>query len=377
MTEISDKKPVVRLIASDKNWIEGEAVRQLDKTGELPGMRFIVGMPDIHPGKGHPVGAAFVSEGLFYPHLVGNDVGCGMGLWKTDLRQKKIKRDRWTDRLSGLESVWDGDRTDWLAQDGVAPTLSDLGLGTIGGGNHFAELQVVEKVMDQDAFDSLGLDKAYLVLLVHSGSRGLGDSLFRSHASEYGAGGLQEGSEAAAKYLSGYEHAVKWAVSNRSLIASRFLSALGADGERVVDICHNMLVQTVMDNRTCWLHRKGAVPSDNGPVIIAGTRGSLSYLVSPHGDQEMNAYSLAHGAGRKWKRSDTKKRLSRKYTAKSLTHTRLGGRVICDDKFLLYEEAPQAYKNIDIVVKDLLDAGLIRVISTFCPLITYKMRKAS
>ncbi|RLC17874.1 MAG: RNA ligase RtcB family protein, partial [Deltaproteobacteria bacterium] len=64
---MSDKKPVVRLIASDKNWIEGEAVRQLDKTGELPGMRFIVGMPDIHPGKGHPVGAAFVSEGLFYP----------------------------------------------------------------------------------------------------------------------------------------------------------------------------------------------------------------------------------------------------------------------------------------------------------------------
>jgi release factor H-coupled RctB family protein len=68
----------VRLLASKRNWIEGEAVSQLKKTAELPGVRLAVGLPDLHPGRGHPVGAAFVTEGGVYPQLVGNDVGCGM-----------------------------------------------------------------------------------------------------------------------------------------------------------------------------------------------------------------------------------------------------------------------------------------------------------
>src|SRR4051794_24968165 len=68
--------PNTRLIASSKNWIEGEAVRQLNHTAELPGVRLAVGLPDLHPGKGHPVGAAFVTEAMIYPYLVGNDIGC-------------------------------------------------------------------------------------------------------------------------------------------------------------------------------------------------------------------------------------------------------------------------------------------------------------
>jgi release factor H-coupled RctB family protein len=75
----STRDTLIKLIASDRNWIEGEAVRQLHRTAELPGMRFVVGFPDLHPGKGHPVGAAFFSEGMIYPSLVGNDVGCGDG----------------------------------------------------------------------------------------------------------------------------------------------------------------------------------------------------------------------------------------------------------------------------------------------------------
>jgi len=71
----------VRLLASRKNWIEGEAVAQLRKTAARPGMRPAVGLPDLHPGRGHPVGAAFITTGVFYPQLVGNDVGCGMSLW--------------------------------------------------------------------------------------------------------------------------------------------------------------------------------------------------------------------------------------------------------------------------------------------------------
>jgi len=94
-------------VASPGAWIEGEAVAQLEGVAKLPGMRAAIGMPDLHPGKGSPIGAAFVCEGLLYPHLVGNDIGCGMGLWATDLLKRKAKRDRWADRLDDLDGPWD------------------------------------------------------------------------------------------------------------------------------------------------------------------------------------------------------------------------------------------------------------------------------
>ncbi|MDP6945812.1 MAG: RtcB family protein, partial [Myxococcota bacterium] len=125
---------------------------------------------------------------------------------------------------------------------------------------------------------------------------------------------------------------------------------------------------------SCWLHRKGAAPADKGPVVIPGSRGTLSYLVAPCGDGLANAQSLAHGAGRKWKRSEAKPRLSRRFRPEDLRRTKLGGRVICDDRDLLYEEAPQAYKDVDRVVQDLVDAGALTVIATLRPIITYKKR---
>ncbi len=75
----------VRLIASPGAWIEGEAVRQLYACARLDGVRQTVGFPDLHPGKGVPIGAASVTEGVIYPHLIGGDIGCGMTLWQTDL----------------------------------------------------------------------------------------------------------------------------------------------------------------------------------------------------------------------------------------------------------------------------------------------------
>ena len=99
----------MRLIASSKNWIEGAAVQQLEKTASLPGMRLAVGLPDLHPGKGSPIGAAFAVEGYLYPALVGNDIGCGVGLWRTELSAKKLKREVWADRLRNLDNAWDGD----------------------------------------------------------------------------------------------------------------------------------------------------------------------------------------------------------------------------------------------------------------------------
>jgi release factor H-coupled RctB family protein len=124
-----------------------------------------------------------------------------------------------------------------------------------------------------------------------------------------------------------------------------------------------------------WLHRKGAVASDGGFVVIPGSRGSLTYLVKPIGNGESHAWSLAHGAGRKWARSETRLRMRERFRVPQLVQTPLGGRVICEQRELLYEEAPAAYKNIEAVIQDLVDAGLVSVIATFRPLLTYKTRK--
>src|SRR5689334_5084813 len=96
----------VRIFASGANWIDGEAVAQLERTATLPGMHLAVGLPDLHPGRGTPIGAAFFSAGVLYPHLVGNDVGCGMALWQTSLEQPGSRLDRWVRKLTGLEGAW-------------------------------------------------------------------------------------------------------------------------------------------------------------------------------------------------------------------------------------------------------------------------------
>lgn len=142
----------------------------------------------------------------------------------------------------------------------------------------------------------------------------------------------------------------------------------------MLDVFHNTVTPSEFKGFQCWLHRKGATPSDQEIVIIPGSRGSFSYLVMPTGPQESNAFSLAHGAGRKWKRTDIKSRLSN-YSIGDFTHTSLGSRVICEDKNLLYEEAPQAYKKIDSVVDDLVNEGLIKIIAILRPVITYKTRR--
>lgn len=375
MIKDTEKKATVRIVASDENWIEGEAVRQLNNTAALTGMRIGVGLPDLHPGRGNPVGAAFFNSNMIYPHIIGNDVGCGIGLWQTALNVSKMKRDKWSKKLQNLQRPWEGDIHAWLQDWGCEPSGFDSLLGTIGSGNHFAELQLVDKIHCRESFRNLELGRKKLFLLVHSGSRGIGEQLIRNHTGRFGARGLSEDSEDAQQYLQAHDLAIKWAACNRSLIAKRFSEKLNSDCEAVLDICHNSVEKTDIHGEPGWLHRKGAAPSDRGPIVIPGSRGTLSYLVLPTGDQQVNLRSLAHGAGRKWNRSSCKHRLSGQYDPQSLTHTVMGSVVICDDKELLFEEAPQAYKKIESVIHDMESTGLINVVATLRPLITYKRRK--
>ena len=364
----------VRLFASAKSWIEGEALRQLYATSKLEGMCLAVGFPDLHPGKGSAVGAAFVTEGLIYPYLIGGDIGCGMALFKTDLVRRDVKLDRWAQISFDLEHVWTDEIAQVLAKEELESTDFDEALGTLGGGNHFAELQAVEEVINAREFKKLGLGKQQLVTLVHSGSRGLGESVLRDYVAEHQASGSDTESFAAAAYLQGHDLAVRWAKVNRKLLAERFAQALGAEADPLWDGCHNSITPRELEGETVWIHRKGAVVAEAEEVMIPGSRGSLSYLVKPLGDGESRAWSLAHGAGRKWARSEARLRMRERFGKEQLVQTSLGSRVICGERDLLYEEAPAAYKKIEAVIQDLVDAGLISVVATFRPLLTYKTR---
>ena len=143
----------------------------------------------------------------------------------------------------------------------------------------------------------------------------------------------------------------------------------------IIDLFHNTVLPIDYQGELYWLHRKGAAPADQGPVLIPGSRGTFSYIVQPLNPRWETAFSLAHGAGRKWKRSDTKARLKNRYTSKALEITELGSRVICSNKELLYQEAPQAYKDVQVVIQDMVEAEMISVIAILRPIITYKVAK--
>jgi release factor H-coupled RctB family protein len=221
---------------NDAACIDGRATQQLAGTADLPGMVAVAGYPDLHPGRNGPVGAAFLADRLF-PSLVGNDIGCGMALFTLDLAPRKLSLDKAARRLRALEGEWND-----------APEARGWGFGTIGGGNHFCEVQSVEMLTDTAA--ALGLAKDRLCLLVQSGLRGLGESTYRRTE---GLPSLDPDSAEGRAYLADHDRAVKWAAANRMAIASREARATNADVQLVADTPHNLLVQA----DGAWLHRKG------------------------------------------------------------------------------------------------------------------------
>jgi release factor H-coupled RctB family protein len=294
-----------------------------------------------------------------------------MALWQTSLPVRKFRVGKVERRLQGLDEPWDGPVEAALVSAGLPAGLAGPALGTIGGGNHFVEFQRIEEVVDAGRFAALDLLEDRVWMMVHSGSRGLGQAILMDQTAVTGKTGLLASGVEAKAYLSRHDQAVAWAVVNRKVIAERFLDAAGLSGDCRLDIVHN----SVTGHRGGWLHRKGAAPADCGLVVIPGSRGDFSYLVEPVATRDDEALcSLAHGAGRKWSRNDAHARLSRRFSVADLQRTKLASHVICEDRRLIYEEAPEAYKDIGVVVADLEAAGLVRVIARLRPLLSYKTR---
>lgn len=399
----------VRVVAGEDVWLETEALEQLARVAALPGCVRAVGMPDLHPGPGIPIGAAFAFDGVVRPALVGGDAGCGARLWVLgrcklggDALERRVRAvlDRPAledvDPAALFDAVWREGARGLARVAGVPDTLAELAaaeaedaaeldvpaeldraalgraLGTIGSGNHFAEVSRVERVVDAQAAEQLGLDGRSVCVLVHSGSRGLGREL----AVRWGEVALAANSAEAARYLGELGGALRFARANRMVIGWRLLSALGAAGVgRVsggVDVTHNTVVCERVGDGDAWVHRKGCAPAHlDQPTLILGSRGTPSWIALGTGQRE-TLCSVAHGAGRRMTRSEAQAKLRHRYRRQELGRTAAGGRVICDRTELLYEEHPDAYKPIEPVMASLEVGGLARRVAALLPLLTVK-----
>ena len=393
------------VVADPTVWMETEAVEQLARVASLPGCVQAVGMPDLHPGRGIPIGAAFRFADRVLPDLVGGDAGCGVLMLvarragpRGDALERRVLAALETELLPEVSreellhaAVTRGPRG--LAEvEGVPGALAELALslpahasdgvgpgawspepwfgeqlGSVGGGNHFAEISRIDEVVDPVRAEAAGLAAEAQTILVHTGSRALGAAL----AARW-VGQTLEGARID-EYLAELAVAIRYARTNRLLCAWRLLQAAGLGGrDRIatrVDIVHNG-VEPCAEHT--YLHRKGAAPAERDQTtVVLGSRGAPSWILAGLGNPGV-ACCVAHGAGRRMGRSEARAKLKEKYVRSALVRTALGSRVICADPALLYEEHPSAYKPIEPVVASLERAGAAVRVASLVPLVTVK-----
>lgn len=360
---------ILRHFYTDKTWVEGETLRQLNDMAQLNGAISVAAFPDLHPGKYGPTGMALLAERL-HPLLIGNDIGCGMSLFALDMPLRKLRLDKAEQKLRELEHQTLSDIPDKMAECGLAPYLFPEGLGTIGGGNHFCELQAVDQIFAPSPEHPF--DEQTLYLLVHSGSRGLGATAFSAFlaSDKTGDEGLELNSPTFIDWKKAHDQCVVWASLNRKLIAERAAKALHADLQLIADVPHNLVRFTPEG----IIHHKGAAVAYSGDLIpIAGSRASLSYVVRACDAVTQSLNAVSHGAGRKYDRASMQARMGKlRSQREQLTRNAWGGRAICDDRALLVEESAAAYKDSAQVVTDLEAHKLVEPVAAMRPLLTYK-----
>ncbi len=386
-TSNSEIKQVFFNIIAKDSYIPSEAIKQLEnlKT-QFNDLTHLIGMPDLHQGR-YPIGSVCISKNTIYPELVGTDIGCGMSLFLLDLDISKYssnKIQKMSDRLyleSDDPSYTDVIKQEYCMKHNLEPTHFAT-LGTIGGGNHFCELQEIHEIHDMNLFSQYKMDQNKYYLTVHSGSRDLGTEILDKYV---------KNEINIDQYETEHNYAIEWARINRKIIADRFVKQLTNTNTNIVsansnqtnlykclfDLFHNYAEKTEYG----YIHRKGAAPAYDKPIIIPGSRGALTYIVQPTNSGETNGWSVAHGAGRKIARGKLAEGMKNKTQSDrehcllpSKTEYDISNTVICEKQDLLYEEAPIAYKDIDVVIADLVHFGLVKVIMTLKPVITYKCR---
>ncbi|OKP68102.1 RNA-splicing ligase RtcB [Paenibacillus helianthi] len=433
---------------------------------QIPNIEYMSYTPDVHVGVGTCIGTTAVwdaAEGYVSPSIVGSDIGCGMRvhlttLHKDDLREVKLRRKlvRAIEKYLPMEQQQRGTYSDIRLENIVRKGLHGLPnkyvpdsytpkkssalshveiskltfdeeilnelpdmawhrghrqLGTLGGGNHFVEIQSIEVAEEQrELAEAWGLHDGQIVVMIHSGSRAWGGIVnqFCTPAFVKVMGQLGLGSAdprliyaplahpQAQRYVNLMYSALNYAVVNRHLIGyavrEGFREVFGPKCElrTLYDLMHNYAWQEQTASGSKFVHRKGATRAlpaghpDNPrpyaatghPALIPGSMGTASYIMVGLPGGEENYYSICHGAGRIRSRSATKRLVSVHDFSKSM---RVGkeDEIVVNQHSLesIIDESPQAYKNVDEIIESVTGAGLAAVVAKCKPLAAIKGTK--
>ncbi len=438
-----------------------KSVEQLVNTATLPGVvGHALAMPDIHQGYGFPIGgvaATALPDGVVSPGGVGYDINCGVRLLATNLEEEELRPhiDALADALykncpsgvgkggsikitakefdrllaegarwalkAGFARAEDVERTESQgyferADPGaVSQRARERGrdqVGTLGAGNHFIEVDLIEEVYDPAAADAMGLVRGRVAVQIHCGSRGLGHQVATDYVRDFQKAVRKYGialpdrelvcapvsSAEGQQYLGAMYCAANYAFANRQVLAHHirrsFEQALAGkvrdwDVRQVYDIAHNMAKIETHDVggkrvKVC-VHRKGATrafgpgfeelpPAYRAigqPVLVPGSMGTASYvLVGTEASMAQSFGSTCHGAGRTMSRQKAKKTVRGERLREELQQD--GIAVRAGSLAGLAEEAPVAYKDVDDVVQVVHEAGIARRVARLRPLAVIK-----
>jgi tRNA-splicing ligase RtcB len=447
----SDMCVSARLYADEKmleQIFKDKSLEQLINLTTLPGIeKYALVMPDVHEGYGSPIGGVFATrteDGIISPGAVGYDENCGVRLLYSDYLVDEIKPkfdDLATEiqktvpsglgkghlsklSRSDLDNILEGGaeeiirqghgekedienceaqgRLEWADAEMVSDAAKSRGrdqVGTLGSGNHFLEVQKVEEIFDETAAKAFKLFKNQIVVMIHTGSRGLGHQI----ATDYIRLMLQVmpkykislpdkelacspfKSPEGQRFFKAMACGANFAWANRQMITHYIREAwskiLGNKELKVLyDVAHN--IAKLEDNLI--VHRKGAtrafpphhpeIPekykSVGQPVIIPGSMGTASYVLAGTKEAEQSFYSTCHGAGRKMSRHQAIRMLHGNEIIEDLENK--GIIIKCYSLRGVAEEAPQAYKNVDEVVEVVHQAGLSKKVARLVPLAVIK-----
>lgn len=392
----NEQKWPIKVWLEDEKQIQSECLKQAKHLANLPFIhKWVALMPDTHSGYGMPIGGVIGTENVIIPNAVGVDIGCGVNFIQTSIpveaiisvdtpngklaqaivgdvlrnvptgfEHHKIKQkceaiDRFLQKMSESEK-----------QSEPYELMNELKdayyqVGTLGGGNHFIELQTD--------------DRGYLGLMVHSGSRNLGKKIcdhFNKKAkelnkrdqmsipAEWDLAYLFTETDIGKQYIRWMNLALDFAKENRASMMELVVEKVEALTEKYAGIksvelsnrinCHHNYASFEEHyGKEVWVHRKGAIRVGKGELgIIPGAMGSYSYLVEGKGNPESFS-SCSHGAGRKMSRSQAKARFSMQDTILDLKT--LGVFLGKQKRRDIGEESRFAYKDIESVINDELD----------------------
>jgi tRNA-splicing ligase RtcB (3'-phosphate/5'-hydroxy nucleic acid ligase) len=427
------------------------SLEQLQNVATLPGIvEAALAMPDIHQGYGFPVGgiaATALPDGVVSPGGVGYDINCGVRLLAAPFSADDLgdRRERLVHEISRQVPVGagrdgglalKGRKLDDVLVHGPAALPEDLvadgdleytesggqlagadpaavsargrergggQLGTLGSGNHFLELQRVERVHEMAAADAFGIREGQVVVLIHSGSRGLGHQVCTDYVKRMDTAHRRYGIELpdrqlscapasspeGREYLAAMAAAANFAWANRQAIAARVRAAIervvsadaAAATRQVYDVAHNVAKVERYAGREVCVHRKGAtrafppgseeIPLDyreaGQPVFIPGSMGTASYVLAGRpGAMERSFGTVCHGAGRRLSRTASRKQVHGHELRRELEER--GIAVRAPSARGLAEEAPLAYKDVDRVVEVVERAGLAARVARLRPI---------